>query len=321
MNSKKKVYFANFNVTFGQNNEPLLDYFESIVYPALTSGLVREYGGSSFTGQEPDKYFFENVKLIQTEDGRYALTGLFIHKTIIDILSEHDEEQGIISTDKHYPSAPYSTFLLFLDNHRCVLVKNQKSSPDIRSFNTTVRHIFDIYIKEYNRGKAKKDRLPSAFVNIISLPSESGIVESLAHVHKISKLHLKFYPLNGEIATIPSCMNALREQLGSIGSQAGVLSFTAPDNISNVIEMLKDTEGTVEPVAIVKYKSGGKGTLTSENFSQNTELDLNTSTGDIDQDSANIFEGVKQFPELKKISEENKSIYSRNLDKIIRFFK
>ena len=34
--NKKKLYIADFNCTFGEENYPLLEYFEEIVYPAFT---------------------------------------------------------------------------------------------------------------------------------------------------------------------------------------------------------------------------------------------------------------------------------------------
>ena len=40
---KNNVSVANFNVTFGKKDEPMLTYFNTIIYPAFKSGLKREY--------------------------------------------------------------------------------------------------------------------------------------------------------------------------------------------------------------------------------------------------------------------------------------
>ena len=54
--NKKKLYIADFNCTFGEENYPLLEYFEEIVYPAFTSNVKRK-------PSHKNEYFFYNIKL------------------------------------------------------------------------------------------------------------------------------------------------------------------------------------------------------------------------------------------------------------------
>ena len=37
----KEAQVANFNVVFGENEEPMLDYFDTIIYPALYISTVQ----------------------------------------------------------------------------------------------------------------------------------------------------------------------------------------------------------------------------------------------------------------------------------------
>lgn len=37
----KIMHYANFNITFGAENEPMLSYFEDIILPAFNSGYKR----------------------------------------------------------------------------------------------------------------------------------------------------------------------------------------------------------------------------------------------------------------------------------------
>ena len=37
----KEAQVANFNVVFGENEEPMLNYFDTIIYPAFMSELKR----------------------------------------------------------------------------------------------------------------------------------------------------------------------------------------------------------------------------------------------------------------------------------------
>ena len=33
--TNKKMYYANFNITFGNDSEPMLEHFFDIIYPAI----------------------------------------------------------------------------------------------------------------------------------------------------------------------------------------------------------------------------------------------------------------------------------------------
>ncbi len=74
----KKVSIANFNTVFLLNDEerPLLDYFDTILMPALGSNIVREING--------DKYFFMNIRVIEEPSSNYILTGLIVKKTVLE---------------------------------------------------------------------------------------------------------------------------------------------------------------------------------------------------------------------------------------------
>lgn len=48
---KVNAQVANFNVVFGNEEKPMLDYFDNIVYPAFMSGIIK-------SGNGEDDYFF-----------------------------------------------------------------------------------------------------------------------------------------------------------------------------------------------------------------------------------------------------------------------
>lgn len=62
----KKVEVANFNVVFmeKENEAPLLQYFDSIVMPALKSGIKRISGDTS--------YLFKDVEIIEDAENDYV---------------------------------------------------------------------------------------------------------------------------------------------------------------------------------------------------------------------------------------------------------
>lgn len=142
--SLKKVEVANFNVVFleKENEAPLLQYFDSIVMPALQSGIKRIDGDTS--------YLFTDVKIVKDEKNEYVLIGNIVKKTVIEIKSDLDVAGNLVDKDDRYSAAPYSAFAIYLKNHRMIYVPNQKGSPTIKTFSTVVKYVLSEYIKKYN---------------------------------------------------------------------------------------------------------------------------------------------------------------------------
>lgn len=116
--SKKRISVANFNAVFldGQNELPLLSYFDTLFMPALKSDYVRESGDSTF--------LLLNVNVVHDKQGDYVLVGNIVKKTILEVLSDLNEFGELVEKDDHYPSAPYSTFVIYLKNHRMIFAEN-----------------------------------------------------------------------------------------------------------------------------------------------------------------------------------------------------
>mgnify|MGYP000807487505 FL=1 len=132
----KQMYVADINTVFGKEEEPLIRYIDSIVFPALSSNMVANSTGKT-------KYLFEDVQ-IRNIGGEYVLAGLLIKDTILEVLSEYTTQDGLKKTDKHFKSSPYSLFMIYLRNHRMMLVKNQNGSPDTRAFSFAFRTVIDL---------------------------------------------------------------------------------------------------------------------------------------------------------------------------------
>ena len=65
-NQVKTVYYANFNITFGDDNEPMLTHFIDIIYPAFQAGYKR--------GKEDERpnFYFTGVNLTAALYNFYA---------------------------------------------------------------------------------------------------------------------------------------------------------------------------------------------------------------------------------------------------------
>lgn len=246
----KQMYIADLNVVFGKDEKPLIDYIENLVLPALTSGIRRE-------ATVKTSFIFEEVCLNEIEEGEFVLQGLIIKNTILDVMSEYTEDRGLEKTDKHYRSAPYSLFMLYLRNHRMLLVKNQNGSPDIRSFTAAFREIVKDYTRQENQRRKEKDEklLPYAIVNVSGIKTAQSVREALKDVEKIDKLILKFYPMNAEWDMNPMFEGIDQKIRKTIGSKSGRMVFNSPESKEGVANIIEATEGIVKPEMKVQYKS------------------------------------------------------------------
>lgn len=310
---RRESIIANFNCTFGENDEKMLTYFEDIVYPAFTSDLKR-------INKAGDEYFFEKVQIIEYENGLYALAGFFVKKTILVVESGHDSNKGIYKDHKEIPSAPYSIFIIFLNNHRMILIKNQsKGSPDIRNFSSTIKEIFNKYIKAENKSKKKLNKLPNAYINVSPIPSEKSIEEQLKDIKTINNITLRFYPLNGDVDNT-SVLKYLREELKDLNSKSGNLAINTPKNEKEIVKLIKDTKGTAVSTLKVTGFDGEKKTIRNEELSEKIYIETQDDNITID-DSKDILKKLNDREELKIVSKENNVIYLDKRREIIKISK
>ena len=313
----KRASVANFNTVFLFNDEerPLLDYFDTILMPALNSNIVRTIGD--------DKYFFMNIQITFDELSGYVLTGLIVKKTILEVKSDINENGELIELDNKYPSAPFSTFTIFLKNHRMIYVENQKGSPKLSSFRSTVKYVMEKYVREKNIvfEAHNQENLPIPLVNVVGIPPRETIERELKKVSKIRSLTLRFYPLNGDgDIDFAGTLNDLSKDFRKIiGSKNGDITFKSPQHIQGVIDLVSQTEGTVEPIIRVEYENKSKRTLKNDEMSETMDIDLNGTN--LEEELHSILIEGQKIESINYISKENEEIYERNLGKIIPFKK
>lgn len=304
---------ANFNVVFGENEEPLLNYFDTIIMPAFKNDYTRKSGGNEFK--------FLNINVIEVGEDDYALTGIIVKKTTLEVKSKFDEKKNLVETDEVYPTAPYSLFVIHLKNHRMVLVKNQKGSPDLKSFASTFRVIIDSYIREENKRRKEQEikKLPIPIVNIIGIPIKASIEESLTKVSKVNKLTLKFYPLNGDIDFSGLFDGMTTDLRKKVGSKTGAVVLNSPTSIDGIVEVLTEAQGTIEPVFNVTFPDSSKGTLTHGTLSESMDILLDKDT--IHNELHQIANKSKKFESISTVSKGNREIFELKKSKIIPFVK
>lgn len=290
----KEMFVADLNIVFGKD-EPLLRRMNDIVLPAMQSDLYRE------SGKRNTKMFFDEVSIRKVDEKEYVLSGLLIKKTVLDIKSEYTEGE-LIKINKQVGSAPFSMFMVYLKNHRMLLIKNQDGSPDLRSFNSTMREIIKTYVKQKNtikRENGEKDFLPYPTVNVTGIKTRESIKEALKDVDKIKELVIKLYPLNSEWDYSSPFASLDKQVRQKIQSKKGRLVYRSPQSKDGVAEFIESTEGLVKTELKVEYNndvsasgSKRKGTIKDSQIEDKMHIDvkgeLETSYSEINQKVVDI---------------------------------
>jgi hypothetical protein len=306
MQENKNLYLANFNCTFGENDEPLLNYFFEVILPAFTQEF------SSDNKKKKTEFYFENVKLTNV-NGVFVLAGLIVKSTILEVKSRRIDGK-LVRINENYPSDPYSYFIINLKNHRMALVKNQKGSPTLQNFSVTAREILKKYISEKNKLKTKEERLPMVNLNVVAIPFKGAIEEELKKVKQIKKVTLRFYPLNGDIMDNETVQH-LTESLAKLGSKTGNITFNTPTNKENVAKIIEDTKGLMKPTIRVKFNNDTLGTLKDDAFTEVMSISLDEDAT-FNQNISEISGKVINKKEFNETSEENNAIYERFFNKL-----
>lgn len=303
--SEKSMQFANFNITYSNmdkngksENIPMLRYFKEIIFPTFKQDYSLKTSGNNAA------YMFNDVQIKNIND-EYCVVGNFIKSTVYEVNTQY-ENNHIIPVNSIVPTAPYSRFIIFLKNHRMVLVKNEKLSPDIRSFQKTYRSAINHFISIHNKNAEKHERFPSAIVNIVDIPLMDDIKEVLKDVKKIHFVKLRFFPLNNDI-DFTAAYNDVRDLMDFAMSDSANLILNSPKSKDSICELLNDNAGLVEPSAKVTKDSGEYTSIKPSSFTSSTSVHLRDNIEP--QDDKIIFSVAKSKSSLSKTSAANQKLY------------
>ena len=309
----KIMQYGNFNVTFFENNQykPMLTHFIDIIYPAFKSGIERK--------QSSGTYSLLDVNL-QEIDGEVVLTGYFIKRTSYEVYTTFNNG-SLEDSRSNVLTSPFSKFVIYLRNHRMVLVKNEKNSPDLRSFNATISYIINEYIRNENkiRKENKKDKklcvlLPPANINVVGLPKDSkSIKDELDSLKKITLVTLRFFPLNSDIDT-SEFTSAFRNIQKKVGAERGSTIFPSPKNNDGLAKIITETEGTIASKISGVTADGETVTIKSEDIATTSYIPYNDNL--MNYSFAKIVAFVKSGKVKLKTSEENNNLYMRLIHEI-----
>ena len=304
---EKVMQFANFNITFGQGNAPMLEYFEDIIYPAFTGSYIR--------GKEEDvtKYSFDGVT-VKRVDGEYIMAGNFVKDTEYNVITTVQEGE-LVSSPARVPTAPYSRFIIFLKNHRMVLIRNETASPDIRSFQKTVSEILTKHIRKENLDRENNKKLPFAVVHIVDIPREESIEQILRYVKKVNWLKFRFFPLNNDLDTLPLAQ-AVRDGMRIAGSRTGNIKFNSPGDKRGIQEVIMATGGLAEASIEVTDADGEVRRLKEGTFSSSTKVGYSGNVSASGDDY--LVMQARKNAAMNTVSNDNAKLYERVLQLLER---
>lgn len=305
MDEVKKLSIANFNITYGSDNEPMLTHFHDILYPAFCNE-------QKVHTSKNISYFSEvELKRINSE---YVLTGNLIRETYYRVRTIVVDNE-LVSSPNSVPTAPYSRFLIYLKSHRMILVKNEGQSPNLKSFQAVLRKVVERYIREVNRERDKADLplFPNALINIVNMPLPDSIDETIKEFAKIKSINLRFFPLNNDIDPAPM-LEYVRAAMNSVDSKTGNLTFNSPKSANGISGLFRDSIGSGIASATVtgEKEDGTKVKITDNQLGSELQIPSagNLSAGD-DKRIADYCMKRNYLPEA---SEDNAALYGEALN-------
>lgn len=305
MDEVKKLSIANFNITYGPDNDPMLTHFQDILYPAFCNEQkVR-------TSKNVSYFSDVELKLINSE---YVLTGNLIRETYYRVRTIVVDNE-LVPSPSSVPTAPYSRFIIYLKSHRMILIKNEGHSPNLKSFQAVLRKVVDRYTREANRERDKTGlpQLPNAVINIVNMPLPDSIDETINEFAKIKSINLRFFPLNNDIDPGP-ILACVRSAMNSVDSKTGNLTFNSPKSAKGISDLFQDSIASgVASATVTGEKSDGTKVKITDN-QLGSELQI-PSTGNLSgDDDKRIAAYCMKRNYLPEASEDNAAFYYKALN-------
>lgn len=254
--------FANFICRFG-DDKVLLDYAYEVVIPAFTRDtFVRNYGATH--------YHLYEVELLTLDDAArppvMALAGRFIKDTELRRYQIFDDQRGLVRDERSMRSAPSAFFVLILNNHRMAYFPETPHAPDLKAFETTVRHflikrhkqfideLYEQAQQEFEAGqrerkvtkKALRETHPPPTLEVVPLTGADSVEQFVRRYDMLKQIDFRLVRPNddidagelfGEIRQLSENLNANRTKVTAANSDDGL-------DLDNAIETITEATAT-----------------------------------------------------------------------------
>ena len=222
---------ANLVCRFG-SEKVLLDLEEEIVLPSFFDDLmIRTYDKTSY-------FFFdvEAVRFVEKDETIVGIAGRFIKDTTLEREQIFDRKKGLVQDSGSMRSSPSAIFLLILNNHRLIYVKETKDAPSKETFRSTllnfIRSKHKLFInKQYENYKSdgekvtKKslcEKFPTPSLELIPLTSDESIEAFVRNYETLKYIEISLSDRNDEIDDDPF-FEQLQKRKDYLGSDKSVI--------------------------------------------------------------------------------------------------
>jgi len=257
---------ANLICRFG--DQVLLDHIEDIVLPAFFDvNLVRRY--------EMTSHFLHQVSLVKLQENNnevfVGLAGRFIKDTTLRREQIFEQGKGLVKDPGLMRSSPSAIFLLILNNHRLVYVRETRDAPTKESFKATLLAFLrkkhkDYIKKEYEKNKVERRKfpnlpkvtkrdlyefLPNPTLDLIPLTSEDSIENFINKYNVLKTIEIFLSDRNDENDN-DRFFEELQRRKDAIGSARSVVKHINNGGLNKEAAVKEVTEATLQGNQSVK---------------------------------------------------------------------
>ncbi len=252
---------GNLVCRFG-NEKVLLDLADEIVLPSFfDKALVRSYDKTSFFFHEANPVVLRN----DNDEPIIGIAGRFIKDTTLEREQIFEEGKGLVKDSESMRSSPSSLFLLILNNHRLVYVKETKNAPSKESFRTTLLSFLRTKHKQYVESEherlnlnhnedqkqqrvTKKDlyeKYPRPTLELIPLTSEESIEQFIRKYNVLKMMEISLSDRNDENDNDPF-FDELQKRKDAIGSINSIVKHSNPKGLDKNEVINEISEATAQ---------------------------------------------------------------------------
>ncbi|WP_286720085.1 hypothetical protein [Thalassolituus sp. UBA2009] len=245
MDFTRKLEFGNYTLKFGEENV-LLDLFEEVVMPSFHEmKFVRTLKGKG-------DYFFLDTKLINLGEESnipvLGISGRIVKNTKLKRDQIFRKDGGLIEDKSELETAPSSTFLLILNNHRLILCKEVQGAPSMQNFQSTsqfcLKQQYEWFINdEYERSKLERqnnpdltrvtkkslvEKHPYPTLRITPLSDKQSLKDFVERLEHIDRVSIRLLPTNKEEIDNDDFWSEFGRRREAMNSRSARVEFSNP---------------------------------------------------------------------------------------------
>lgn len=305
----RELELANLVCRFG--DKVLLDHFDEIFLPAFDEGRIRTYGAS--------RYFFADTGLVHLGEGSkgepvIGLAGRFIKDGQLR-REQIYVDGGLVKDRQSMQSSPSAIFLLILNNHRLVYVRETAGAPDKAAFRSTLlaflkqvrSHVVKTQFKaidEEFEGRLKrreeKDKVLEAYepptLQLIPLTSRGTVAQFVKKYEVLKRIKITYRQTNDE-NPLNDFFAQLKESKEALGANSASVIQESKDGLNKDEAITQITAATDQGINTVVLRGTDEGgdTLIGNNDSFQIKKPIADLDADPEKAAAQLFESFNEL--------------------------